>query len=129
MRRFLVPLSLTLVSLLPAGCVALAGGAAAGFLISQEVLPNSVHTATVSRDVETVWTQAQGALGRLSSEPMQVTEFPRTAVGQVEGTTVTVKVHAYDLDLTVISVEAERFLVSRGEVARRVLDTILDQMN
>ena len=123
-----LPVLALAVAPLGSSCVALAGGAAAGFLISQEVLPNAVHSATVARDVDEVWVSVQDTLGLLSFDPITVEDFPRVATGVVEGATVIVKVHAYDLDRTVISVEAEKYLVSRGEIAERVMNSILDRI-
>jgi hypothetical protein len=111
-----------------AGCVAVAAGAAAGYAITQEVLPNDVHTATIALDVDVVWPAAKDALRGLSTRPLDVTETPRVVKGVVDGADVTLEVHAFDLDRTIVEVRAERFLASRGATAQRVLDRVIERL-
>ncbi|MCZ6596656.1 MAG: hypothetical protein O7B99_03355, partial [Planctomycetota bacterium] len=63
--RFASILLLALAPVLP-GCVAAAVGITAGFLVSQEVLPNDIHTAQVMLDVEEVWAAAQETMRNMS---------------------------------------------------------------
>lgn len=111
-----------------ASCVAVAAGAAAGYVITQEVLPNDVHTATIADDVDVVWAAAKETLTALSTETPVVTEFPRIATGVVDGADVTVEVQAFDLDQTIVKVRAESFLTSRSFTAEKVLDRVIDRL-
>ena len=133
MKRLLPTLSLVL-SLSPivglsGGCV-VAAAAGAGYLISQEVLPNEVHTARVRDDAEEVFDVAKETLGFLIEPGTEVraTASPRTTTGTVDGATVTVTVEAYDLDHTIVSVQAERPLRRDGTTAQEVLDAILERL-
>ena len=128
MRRILA-LCLSVLPLpFATGCVAAAFGVGAGFLISQEVLPNGVHTAQVMVDVEQAWTASRDTMEAMSFEPIEVQDYPRKITGKVENAKVTVEVMAYDLDHTTITVQAEKYLVSQSETARRVIDKIINRL-
>jgi hypothetical protein len=127
--RTSLPGALALALLPLAGsCVAVAAGAAAGYVVSTEVLPGDVHTVTVADDVDLVWTSAKATLGSMSTTTLDVSEMPRVAKGTVDGAYVTLEVQAYDIDRTVVNVRAERYLTSRGAVAQRVIDRVLARL-
>lgn len=113
---------------LAASCVAVAAGAAAGYVISSEVMPGEVHTVTVADDVDVVWSSAKSALTSISTEPLDVTEMPRIAKGVVDGCDVTLEVQAFDIDRTVINVQAEKYKTTRGATAQRVIDRVLAEL-
>ncbi len=87
-----------------------------------------VHTSQVRVDVEEVWYVTQDVFGIMSSEPLRVTEFPRTLYGKVDSAWVTVEVHAFDLNRTTIQVGAKRLGFSDGRIATRVLETLLAKL-
>jgi len=129
-RRALTRL-LPALLVLPAslGCVA-AAAAGAGFIVSQQVLPNRVHLAQVRMEVGRVWPSVQETVG-LYQEPgiqLKVQEFPRSIEAKVSGATVTVEVEAVDVDRTTIRVSAEKYLTKDETTAERVLDGILDRL-
>ncbi|MEM7309552.1 MAG: hypothetical protein AAF682_22950 [Planctomycetota bacterium] len=127
MRKALL-LSLALVPL-GTSCVAAAAGAAAGFLVSREVLPNDLRTATVSFDVDEVWAISKERMEILSMTTIEVQEYPRVITGEVDGADVTIEVHAYDLDRTIVTVDATKFGFAKGETADRVMNAILDTLS
>ncbi len=128
MRRILALCLAVLPLPVATGCVAAAFGAGLGFLLSQEVLPNDVHTAQVMIDVERVWDVSRETMEVMSLEPIEVQEYPRKIMGKVEDADVTVEIFAYDLDRTTITVQAEKYMVSQGETARRVIDAIIERL-
>ena len=104
----------------------LAVGAGAGYLVSQEVLPNQVHQAQVKLDVESVWAQAQTTVREMKVGEFSITYYPRRIETTVDQAEVEVIVEAYDLNRTIIKVHAERYLTSNDEIAEKVLNRILD---
>jgi hypothetical protein len=130
MRVHPAPLLLSLLaSLSAAGCIAVAAGATAGFLVSREVKAGDVQSATVALDVERVWSEAQATLRSLSTKGVSVQSSPRIVKGVVEGADVSIEVQAYDLDRTVVLVEAKKTMQPVGTVAERVLDALLDRLH
>jgi hypothetical protein len=130
MRLHPAPLLLALLaSLSAAGCVAVAAGATAGYLVSKETLEGEVQQATVALDVEKVWREAQATLRTLSTKGVSVQASPRIVRGEVDGADVSIEVQAYDLDRTVILVEAKKTLSPAGTVAERVLNAVLDRLH
>ena len=121
--------SLLLLALASSGCVAVAAGATAGFLVSREVQADDVQSATVALDVDRVWKAAQDLLRAKSSKPVLVETFPRVVRGVVDGADVSIEVQAYDLDRTVILVDARKMYMPAGETAERVLNALLDRLS
>lgn len=123
----LVPLLLLL-----AACAAAVAGVGAGFIISRDVLPNETVTAQVQLDVENVWPSVKETLGimnDLEAGDVAVSEYPRTAEGRVDGSEIHVAVEAYDLERTVIKVQAQNRLgTSDVKTAEKVLTKILDRL-
>lgn len=121
-------LLLTALALLPLSSCLLVAGAGAGYLVSQEVLPNDVHQAQVKEDVGTVWAQAQETLRDMKIGEFKTTDYPRRIETTVDACDVEVVVEAYDLNRTIIKVQAEKGFTSKGEVAKKVLNRILDDL-
>jgi len=126
MKRLLLPaLCLALVPL--ASCIVLVG-AGAGYVVSQEILPGSVHQAQVLRDVDTVWAQAQATMQDMKIGDYETTNYPRRIETVVDGADVEVVVEAYDLNRTLIKVTAKRYLSFDNDLAGLVLNRILDDL-
>jgi len=118
---------LPLLALLFTSCW-LAAGAAAGYIVSQQVLPGNVHMAQVALDVDKVWPSAQETVGYFQepgSDP-SVQAFPRTILARVDGAKVTVEVEAIDIDRTTIRVTADKYLGKDNATAAKVLSGILE---
>ena len=111
-----------------AGCIAVAAGATAGYLISREVTADKAQSATVALDVDRVWSAAQDTLRAKSEKGVSVQSYPRIVRGVVDGADVSIEVQAYDLDRTVILVEARKTLGPAPETAERVLNALLDRL-
>jgi len=124
----LVPAALAALLCLPATSCILAVGAGAGYLVSQEVLPNDVLQAQVKLDVDTVWAQAQATVRDMKVGDFETTDYPRRIETTVDRCDVEVVVEAYDLNRTIIKVQAERFTTSKEETARKILNRILDDL-
>ena len=122
------PLFLVL-SIVPvfASCVA-AGAAVAGVLISQEVLDNNIYVATLDRDADTVWASTKVALSRASLKPIDTQEDIRQATAEIDDAKVTVGVETYDLNRSTLRVSAKKYGVNNGEIAKRVYDKILNEL-
>ena len=108
--------------------MAAAVGAATGFVVGNEMLSEDLLTATILRDVDEVWDIAKRTLSELSDGPLEIQDFPRAITTRVDGARVTVEVHAYDLDRTIVTVEATEYLVHDAVVADRVMDTLVARM-
>lgn len=125
---------LPLLALAPllTGCV-LAAGAAAGYVVSQKVLPNNVHMAQVALDVEEVWPSVKETVSfyqEPGSEP-SVQEFPRRIEAKIDGANVTVEVEAIDVDRSTVRVSAEKYLGMGKDnaTASKVMSGILDRLD
>jgi hypothetical protein len=126
-------LPLLVLATLSTSCAVAAVGAAvgAGYIISQQVLPNNVHLAQVSLDVDQVWPSVRETVGfyqDTGSEP-SVQDFPRTILAKVDGARVTVEVEAVDLDRTQVRVTAEKYLGKDEATAAKVMDGIVKRLN
>lgn len=123
------PLLLLALAPLFSGCF-LAAAAGAGFIVSQQVLPNDVHVTQVSLDVEKVWPSVKETIGfyqEPGSEPT-VQDFPRTIHAKVDGAKVTIEVEAIDVDSTTIRVSAEKYLTKDNATAEQVMSGILERL-
>lgn len=113
------------------GCF-LAAAAGAGYVVSQQVLPNHVHVAQVALDVDQVWPSVKETVGfyqEPGSEPT-VQDSPRTIHAKVDGAKVTIEVEAIDLDRTTIRVSAEKYsgLSKDNATAAEVMSGILERL-
>lgn len=124
-------LTLPLLALVPlvSGCV-VAAAAGAGYVVSQQVLPNQVHVAQVAYDVDHVWPSVKETMG-VFQEPgsaLSVQDFPRSVKTTVDGAKVTVEVEALDLDRTTIRVSAEKYMTKDNATAQQVMSGILERL-
>ena len=135
MRRFQLPglsrlcilaLSLSLAS----GCIGLFAGAGAGYLVSQQVLPNDVHMSQVAIDVDQVWPSVQETLSFYQDPGTEllVQEFPRVITAKVDGAKVIVEVEAHDIEQTTVRVHAEKYLGKDNATAAEVMDGIVERL-
>jgi hypothetical protein len=124
-------LHLPLLALLPlaSGCI-VAAAAGAGYVVSQQVLPNHVHVAQVAYDVEHVWPSVKETLGfyQAPGSEFTVQDFPRSVKTTVDGAKVIVEVEAIDLDRTTIRVSAEKYLTKDNATAQQVMSGILERL-
>ena len=133
MKRLLPLAPLLLFAGASASCFLAAAGAAAGagYIVSQQVLPNDVHVAQVALDVDEVWPSVKETLG-IYQEPgseLAVQDFPRTVHAKVDGAKVTVQVEAIDIDRTTIRVWAEKYLSKDNATAAEVMEGILERLD
>jgi hypothetical protein len=125
---------LTLLALAPlfTGCV-FAAAAGAGYVVSQQVLPNNVHVAQVALDVDKVWPSVKETVSFYQSPGSEPTvqDFPRAIHAKVDGAQVLVEVEAIDLDRTTIRVSADKYsgLTKDNATAAEVMDGILERLN
>jgi len=126
--RLLAPLLTLLLAL--EGCAGLVAGAGVGFLISQQVLPNNVHVAQVRTDAAQAWPVVHETLSFFvdPGTEMELQDYPRVARAKVEGAKVTIEVEAYDEEITLIRVHAERMFTADSELASRIMTKILERL-
>ena len=108
-------------------CLLVAGGAA-GYVVSQEVLPGNVHTSIVTFDVDTTWASAQETMRNKAEDGIKTTDYPRRIECEVAGAEVEVKVEAYDLNRSLLRVKASRFLSADNDVAKMILNKLIDDL-
>ncbi len=108
-------------------CILLVGGAA-GYAVTQEMLPGEVQTSLEIVDVQTAWESAQETMRDRAEDGIETTDYPRRIECEVAGAEVEVEVEAYDLNRTLIRVRARRFLSEDDDTARMVLNYILDDL-
>lgn len=123
------PLLLLALAPLFSACV-FAAAAGAGYIVSQQVLPNNVHVTQVALDVDKVWPSVKETAGfyqEPGSEPT-VQDFPRTIHAKVDGAKVTIEVEAIDVDRTTIRVSAERYLSKDDATAAEVMNGIVERL-
>ena len=119
-------LALTCALGLPS-CLLIAGGAA-GYVVSQEVLPGNVHTSIVTFDVDSTWASAQETMRSKAEDGIQTTDYPRRIECEVAGAEVEVKVEAYDMNRSLLRVKASRFLSADNDVAMMILNKLVDDL-
>jgi hypothetical protein len=117
-----------LIAPLCSSCFAVAAGAAAGLVVSKEVVDNNAYISRVNRDVISVWAIVKTTLSSASTELIDVDDNRRVASGLISGARVTVNVEAYDLEHTTLRVTAERYYVNDGEIAGDFMDRILAEL-
>lgn len=114
--------------LLGSSCLGFAVGAGAGYLVSQELEPKGQRTEALFAPLDDAWDVTCDVLRIMSSEPLEFIEFPRTAIGRIDGARVTVEVTVYDVDRTQVRVRARRMSLSAGDTAHRVLSVISNRL-
>jgi len=112
------------------GCAGLVAGAGVGFLVSQQVLPNNVHVAQVRTDAAQAWPVVHETLSFFvdPGTEMELQDYPRVARAKIEGAKVTVEVEAYDEQVSLIRVYAERMFTADSELAARIMTKILERL-
>jgi hypothetical protein len=126
MHKLFLLVALIAAPLLP-GCL-FATAAAAGVVVSQEVIEDNTYIGHIQADVNQVWAQAKISLGKLSTEPIDVQNELRRATADVDGATVKVAVETFDLNVSVLRVSARRYGVASGDDAKIAFDKIWDDM-
>lgn len=122
MRRTL--LCLLAFAPLLTGCIA-AIGAGAALIVSQDMNDNNVYVTRLQVYVDDAWAETKATLARRSEgSVVDVDEDHRTASAPIQGSTVTVFLEAYDYGETEIRVQARRFGMNNGELAREIFDEI-----
>lgn len=125
-------LHLSFFALVPllGGCFVAAAGAA-GYVVSQQVLPNNVHVTQVSLDVDQVWPAVKETMGfyQAPGSELAVQDFPRSIKAKVDGADVLVEVEAMDLDRTTIRVSAKKYLGKDDATASEVMAGILKHLD
>jgi hypothetical protein len=121
-------LGLALLPPLLTGCLGVAVGAGAGYLVSQELEPKGQRTEALYVPMEEAWLTTKDVLSIMSTEPLQFIEFPRTAIARIDGSRVTVEVTVYDVDRTQVRVQAKRLGFPAGDTANRVLEVISSRL-
>lgn len=109
-------------------CVAAALGVGAGLIVSQGMLDNNTYVVRLNEDVERVWKVTKRTLSDASIELIEVDEDIRTARAKIDGADVTASVEAYDLDRSLLKVEAKKFGVVNGELAELTTRKILREL-
>lgn len=130
MMNLRAPILFLAVTLSPS-CAAVVAGAGVGYVISQEVLPNEIHTAEVRDDAGHVWALSRETLEILADPGtnVELADSGRSATAKVNGAKVRLDVEAYDIDRTLIRVQAEKYLSSDGRTAEEVISSVLDHLD
>lgn len=126
--RHLIALSfLATLPLLP-GCI-VAAAAVGGAAASSVLLEDNTYISHLNFNSNLVWAQTKSTLTKKSADPIDVDESRRRAVAEIEGATVTCSVETYDLNVSVLKVQAKKFGFPDTEIARIVLDRITADLN
>ena len=119
----LLPLLALCVLPLASGCAVLAG-AAVGTVVVNEMVENKVYEAQFNLDAEEVWHSAKSTVSHLSSDPLVVDRDLRSLKAKIDGAQVTVSVETFDLNKSILRVEARKYGMINGEIAKGVLTNI-----
>jgi hypothetical protein len=129
MRTPLLPL-LALFALVPLfqGCV-VAAAAGTGAVAGSVMMEDNTYISHLNTDSGRTWAQTKSTLSRKSAKPLDVDENHRRAVADMDGTTVTVTVETYDLNVSVLRVSAKKYGFPENDIAKIVLDRITEDLN
>lgn len=103
-------------------------GLGAGVVVSQELLDNNTYVSHIERDISFVWPEVKIYLSEASLDLIEVDESTRTAKARIDGADVRASVEAWDMDRTIIRMEAKRFGVNDGEMARTIMERIHERL-
>ncbi|MFT7542282.1 MAG: hypothetical protein ACI9K5_003261 [Gammaproteobacteria bacterium] len=120
--------SCALLLILPSCALAVLGaGAGAGYVIKRELDKEGALEAEVREDVDAVWLATIESLDILHDikTDVVVQDFPREARAVIDTRDVTIAVEAYDLDRTILRVQARGPLGPDESVAQMVQDDII----
>lgn len=119
---------LALFLALPFASSCAVAGVAAGVVVSQEVLDNNTFVSHIERDVSFVWPEVKIYLSEASLDLIEVDESKRTVKARIDGADVLASVEAWDMDRTIIRLEAKKFGVNDGEIARMIMERIHERL-
>ena len=109
-------------------CV-VAASAGAGAVAGTVLMEDNTYISHLNADSQRVWAQTKSTLSRKSSKPIEVDENRRRATADSEGTTVTVSVETYDLNVSVLKVSAKKYGFPDNDIAKIFLDRITEDLN
>lgn len=130
MRTALKIALLTLPLTLPlSGC--LVAGAVGGVVLSNEMVDNRAYVSHVDKDAKVVWNTVKDFLSKESPELIEFDDQTRIAKAKLDDANVTVTVEAFDLDKSVLTVSAKKFMstVNDGEFAKIVMERLHRRLN
>ncbi len=109
----------------------LVAGAAAGVVIGSEMMDNRAYVSHVDKDAKVVWNTAKDFLAAESAELIEFDDQTRIAKAKLDDRNVTVTVEAFDLDKSVLTVTAKKFMstVNDGEYAKVVMERLHRRLN
>ena len=117
--------------LVPGCALALFGaGAGAGYVITRELEGEGGLESEVREDVDVVWLASIESLDILHDlkTDVIVQDSPREARAVVDGREITLQVDAYDLNRTILRVQAQGPLGVDEDAARRVMEDIVARL-
>ena len=118
-------LFLSLLALPLSGCV-VAAAVGTGVVASSNMLDNNVYTAIINKDSAVVWNTTKEFLSAESQELIEWDNQTRIATAKLDNSRVTVKVETYDLDKSVLTVAAKKYMstVNDGEMAKLIMERL-----
>jgi len=108
------------LSAISTGCAGVVAGGVAAVVVSQEMVDNNTYVSHVNQDVTQVWPTAKVFLAEQSQKLIETDDQGRRATADIDGAKVSITVEAYDLDKSIVRVEAKRYGVNDGDLARIV---------
>lgn len=117
-------LLIALLALPLSSCIVAA--AAGGVVLAGEMTDNRSYVAHVDKDAKVVWPAVKNFLSSESAELIEFDDQTRIAKAKLDGANVVVTVEAYDVDRSVLSVSAKKFMstVNDGELAKVVMERL-----
>jgi hypothetical protein len=82
----------------------------------------------IERDISFVWPEVKIYLSETSLDLIEVDESMRTVKARIDGADVLASVEAWDMDRTIVRMEAKRFGVNDGEMARTIMERIHERL-
>ena len=127
MKKLVILLCVALAPML-SGCLALAAGAA-GAMVATDVLENQTYVAQFNMEADEVWHAAKATASHASTDPVEVDRDLRTVRAKIDGAIVVISVETFDLNQSLLRVEAKKYGLVNGEIANMVLQRIVDDMD
>lgn len=117
-------LLIALLALPLSSCIV--AGAAAGVVLGSEMMDNRAYVSHVDKDAKLVWNTAKDFLAAESAELIEFDDQTRIAKAKLDDRNVTVTVEAFDLDKSVLTVTAKKFMstVNDGEYAKVIMERL-----
>ena len=128
MRKLNLLLPVLLVAPLAWSCVAAAVGVGAGAVIGTEVLDDDTYVARIEMSSARLWPTAKTTLSHMSMKPIDVNDALKTAVAEIDQARVTVVVETYDIDQSVLRINARKYGIANADISKMVLDNILSDI-